>query len=85
MLFIMDKSLKPIMEAVSENEARVSAMQTIQETVLQELETGDITYSDLVDVQRDDAGNILAITTNIVRMNELKSSLLTKIQNNLSA
>ena len=26
MLFIMDKSLKPIMEAVSENEARVSAM-----------------------------------------------------------
>ena len=35
MLFIMDKSLKPIMEAVSENEARVSAMQTIQETVLQ--------------------------------------------------
>ena len=53
------------MEAVSENEARVSAMQTIQETVLQELETGDITYSDLVDVQRDDAGNILAITTNI--------------------
>ena len=77
MLFIMDKSLKPIMEAVSENEARVSAMQTIQETVLQELETGDITYSDLVDVQRDDAGNILAITTNIVRMNELKSGMIT--------
>lgn len=85
MLFIMDKSLKPIMVAVSENEARVSAMQTIQEIILQELETGDITYSDLVDIQRDDAGNILAITTNIVRMNELKSNLLIKIQNSLSA
>ena len=56
MLFIMDKSLKPIMVAVSENEARVSAMQTIQEIILQELETGDITYSDLVDIQRDDTG-----------------------------
>lgn len=82
-LFAMNQKLKPIMELISENEARVCATQTIQKTVSEELETGEITYNDLVDIQRDENGKILAISSNMILMNELKSSLLMKVQDKL--
>lgn len=60
------------------------SVNAVNNTVTEELTKTGIKYDDMVNIERDNSGKVLAITTNIVKMNELKSAILTAVQQKLS-
>lgn len=76
--------LRPIITNVTQNEAKQMSVNAINSTVTSELTKSNIKYDDMVNIERDNSGKVLAITTNIVKMNELKSAILTAVQQKLS-
>lgn len=82
-VILLDVQLRPIMESITTNQARIKATDTINSTVAEELKNNGVSYSDLVAIERSDAGEVLAITTNVVKMNELRAVIIRDVQSKL--
>ena len=79
-ILVLDSQIRPIVTTVTANEAKMNAVDTINKAVSKELADNSVNYTDLVNIERDSSGKILAITTNMVKMNELKSALIESVQ-----
>lgn len=73
---ILYTRVNPLTEELAVAEISDAASNLINEAVNEQIEAGNIQYDDLVTLQRDSAGNITALTTNMQTMNLLKSQLL---------
>jgi sporulation protein YunB len=83
LIIMLDSQLRPIIESITTNQARIKSVDTINGAVTKELNDHGVTYNDLVTVERNSEGKVLAITTNMVKMNELKSAIITNVQEQL--
>jgi sporulation protein YunB len=83
-IIILDGQLRPIFKSFATNEARIKSIDTINDAVLNELKEHEVSYNDLVTVERNQSGEVLAITTNMVQMNELKAAVINDVQEQLS-
>jgi len=81
---IISIQLRPIIENITQNEAKQLAVIAVNSTVTEQLSKTNVKYDDMVNIERDSSGKVLAITTNIVKMNELKSTIITAVQQKLS-
>lgn len=72
--------LRPMIQTVTATVAKQFSTQAIQSTVIRQLEEGDWTYEDFVNIQRDSSGNIVTVTTNMVNINQLKAKIALAIQ-----
>lgn len=79
-LLVLNEHVRPIMESITTNQARVMSVNIINSAVADELKKNEVSYSDLVSVERNDSGEVLAITTNMVKMNELKAVIIKDVQ-----
>ncbi len=78
----IEKHVCPIIEALSEVEARIIGTQGINKGVTEALEDG-ISYDDLIDIVKDEQGKILLIQANTVDINLLGSDIITLVQKNM--
>ncbi len=84
-LLIFNHQVKPVMQSVTENEAKVKAVNMINDMVLKELEKDSVTYDSLVTINRSADGSVQYISTNMVKMNLLKAQVINAIQNGLNS
>lgn len=70
---IVDSSVKPAILSLSEARLRAIAAQAMNEAVRETI-GADISYSDLISIQKDDSGSIKLISANAVLMNNLAAS-----------
>lgn len=65
--------------------AKVSdvASNRINEAVYEQISQENVRYDDLITLQRDNAGNITALTTNMQKMNQFKMQLLTTLDSEM--
>lgn len=84
LIIMLDGQLRPIIKSITTNEARIKSVDTINKAVTNELKEHGVSYNDLVTVERNESGEVLAITTNMVKMNELKASVINSVQEQLS-
>lgn len=82
-IFILDKQLRPVIESITTNQARIKSVDTINRAIMEDLQKDGVTYGDLITVERGSDGNVLAITTNMVKMNELKADIVATVQKDL--
>lgn len=82
-LILLDRQLKPVVESITTNEARIKSIDTINSVIMEDMKEDGVTYSDLIDVKRGSDGSVLAITTNMVKMNELKAKIISTVQKDL--
>ncbi len=85
LIIMVDNQLRPIIQSITTNQARIKSVDTINTSVANELKQNGVTYNDLVTVERNDSGEVLSITTNMVKMNELKAVIITDVQSQLGA
>ncbi len=76
--------LRPIIENITQNEAKQMSVSAVNTTVAEQLSKTGVKYDDMVNIERDDGGKVLAITTNIVKMNELKAAILNAVQQKMA-
>ncbi len=82
-MVLLNHQLRPIIESITTNEARIKSINTINKAVAEELSANGVSYDNLVSVERNDSGKVLAITTNMIKMNELKAAVIMDVQNRL--
>ena len=72
----LDWRLHPVVESMVTNQARITSVEAINGAVMEELTANSVSYTDLVDIERAESGQILAVTTDMNQMNQLKASIL---------
>lgn len=83
-LIATDLRLRPLIKTVACNRAQIISTNAINEAVLQELSLNEGDYSNLVHIERADSGQVLAVSTDVKKMNLLKSRVTIAIQEKLS-
>ena len=83
LVILLDQQLRPIILSITTNQARIKSVDTINGAVTKELSEHGVSYNDLITVERSDSGEVLSITTNMVKMNELKAAIITNVQKQL--
>ena len=83
LVILLDQQLRPIILSITTNQARIKSVDTINSAVTKELSEHGVSYNDLISVERNDSGEVLSITTNMVKMNELKAAIITNVQKQL--
>lgn len=82
-LFVwMDWNLRPVILSMAEAQARVMAVQAMNDAVFDVMRAGDL-YDDLMTVVLDEAGRVSVMRANTARMNELATTAALRVQRNL--
>ncbi|QEY33949.1 sporulation protein YunB [Caproiciproducens galactitolivorans] len=82
-ILLLDTQFRPVIKAIITNQARIKSVDVINRAISQELDKNALTYNDLVSIERDTNGKVLSITTQMVRMNQLKSVVIADVQKEL--
>ncbi|MCL1904144.1 MAG: sporulation protein YunB [Oscillospiraceae bacterium] len=72
-IVLADIRLRPIIQKAGEYQSRVVALRIINQAVQDELQAQEYNYTDLVELSRDAAGNIISIESNMAGINRLKA------------
>lgn len=70
-----DIKLRPVVREVATSTAGDYATEIINDTVYDVLENNNVNYEDIVDLQKDNDGNIIALTINTVKVNRLRTEI----------
>lgn len=85
LFFLLDCQLRPIIKSVAADQACVVSTDIINNAVIDELSKQGVEYSDLIKIERDSNGKILALNTDIQKVNLLKSIIADRVQDKISA
>ena len=77
--FILTPRLSPMLREVAQSELESIAYDIVGRVVEEELSREDISYDDLVNVERDSSGKVSAITTNMQKVNLLKLRIANRL------
>ena len=70
---VLHVRVNPLVQELALAKITDAASGVINRAVNQQIQQGDIQYENLVTLQRDNEGNITALTTNMREMNRLKN------------
>lgn len=74
LLIMIERNLRPLIQAYGETAAKWVAMRAVNDGVEKALSASNITYDQLVTVQKDDQGTITSIEADVVQINRLKAA-----------
>lgn len=81
---LLDIQMRPLVKSVVFSQAQTVSINVINQVVIDELSRLDIDYSDIIDIQKDNDGKVLAVSTDMKKANSLKSLLTVAIQEKIS-
>ena len=82
---LLDRQMRPLIKSVVFSQAQTVSTNVINQVVADELSRLDIDYSDIIDIHKDADGKILAVSTDMKKVNSLKSLMTLSIQDKISA
>ncbi|MDR1240643.1 MAG: sporulation protein YunB [Oscillospiraceae bacterium] len=83
-LIVIDIRLRPVIKSIIEDRAKAVAVTAINNAINRELGESDFKYSDIARIERSEEGKLLGITTNIQKINCLKSNISSAILEEIS-
>lgn len=78
---IFIKNVEPTITKICENKARSIAIKCSNDAVYKNIE--NITYENLIKINKDDSGKVTSLTANSVEINKLNTSIINDIEENL--
>ncbi len=79
MVNIVDARLAPVVQKVAQTRTQSIVTQAVNNTITDELEKLQLTYLDLVTLERDEDGEIVSLSYDALEMNKLKSLMTTAV------
>ena len=76
---LLEAKLRPVVAEIAAAQAQNSMTAVVENAVAAGLAARQVSYSDFVSIQRDEGGNVTALTTDMARMNLLRAELTTAI------
>lgn len=84
-VLLIDRKISPIMQTYALSRAQQIGAQAIYNGISEVLEEENVTYDQLITLEKDANGEVTAIKTNIMAINHLKSVLAIKILEKINA
>lgn len=84
LVVFLDSQLRPLVHTVAATQAKAIFNNAVNEAVLEQLSVSNANYSDLINIEKDSSGKVLAVSSNVARMNELKAAVSLKVQERLA-
>lgn len=75
--------VRPIILEMAENSAGDIIEYVINEAVREEIETSEANYDEIVSFEKNNSGDIKAIYTNTIKINNIKSGIIMRVQRKL--
>lgn len=79
LIALLEAKLRPVVAEIAAAQARNSMTAVVENAVTAGLAARQVSYSDFVAVQRDEGGAIAALTTDMTRMNLLRTELIAAV------
>lgn len=76
---LLENKLRPVVAEIAAAQAQNKMTSVVENTVTADLAARQVSYVDFVTIQRDEGGAITALTTDMARMNLLRSELTAAI------
>ena len=83
-MLLLDVRIKPVIATVGTARAKAIANTSIMQAVEEELKQNGGEYEDLVSIRVGDSGEIRAVMSNIIKINQLKARISERVQENLT-
>ncbi len=80
----LDSRLRPIVSEIAAMEVRNAVTAIVTDTVTDALQTGEWSYGDMVAIQRNEAGAITALQSNVAEANLLRGKVVTAVLEQIS-
>lgn len=78
-MLIIEARISPVVEYLGISKAQQLASQAIYDSITDYLSQNNISYDDLITIDKDSQGKVTALKTNIVLVNRLKSEISSRI------
>ncbi len=82
--FAFEMKVKPTIKSVAKIKSKLETQKIINDAILNEIEENSEEYNDLVKYKENSEGDIVAVITNSVVINQLKANIIDKIIYQLS-
>ena len=79
LLLSFSRNLVPVMAKMAVNESYELVTAAVNEAIQERLLDGTISYSELIILERDNEGNITALTTDVARINALSATITNEV------
>lgn len=76
---LLEAKLRPIVAEAAQAQAKNTITAVLEHSVAEDLARRDVSYGDLVTIQRDEAGSITSLTTDMASMNLLRAELVSQV------
>ncbi len=83
-LWLFQWKIRPIIQVMGTNEAKLYATNLINEAVQKEIYNSAYDYNDLIHIQYNSAGQISSIQANTIQINRLHTSITAAVNNSLA-
>ena len=84
LLVFLNGRVRPVLETVGTSRAKAIANASIMRAIDAELKENAQDYTELVTLQKGEDGEISVVTSNIVKINQLKARISERVQENLT-
>lgn len=85
MLLALDARMRPYVQTIAMNNAKSIAERAINEAVAAEMRDEGLRYEDMVYFEKDQSGKITGLSTDILKINRLRTSVSERILSDLSS
>lgn len=82
---LLDARLRPSINELAKNRAVALAVTAVNDAVGTVLTDKRISYDDIAEISRDNGGNITSVSTDVVKMNMLKTAVTRQIDKQLNS
>lgn len=82
-VFWLDSRIRPIICMITTNQAKLSATRSINNAVIHVISEEDVVYNSIVNIQKDEIGEVSSLETDMIVMNRLKSLITNKVSEQL--
>ena len=84
LFFVIECQLSPLVEKAAASQAKQMFNQSVNDAVTSQLNNKGITYTDLIHIEKATDGSVLAVTTDSLKINQLKADISLAVQAALS-
>lgn len=84
LIFSIEAKMRPLVKTYAEGRARYIAVNAVNEAVEEELSSQGGIYDNIIYFEKNNEGNILAVKTDSIKINRLKSSMLSRINEKIN-
>ncbi len=82
-VFWVDSRIRPVIQMITTYQAKLAATRSINNAVIHIISEEDVVYNGIVSIQKDSAGEVTSLETDMIVMNRLKSLVTNQVSEQL--